>query len=308
VSKSKPEAARRRLAEPPPGVSSYYGRPIVKPPVWEPAVAWYLFAGGLAGASASLALAARLAGNEPLRRSASLVSGAAASTCAPLLISDLGRPERFLHMLRVLRPTSPMSVGTWIVAAFGPNAGTAVLLDRTGRLPLVQRAAETVAGALGTAMSTYTAVLVSTTSIPAWHQGRFELPFAFAGSAAASAAGASLVLTSPSHAGPARRLLLGGLAVEAGAVETMTRRLGPLGQPYHHGKAGRYHQYARLLNGAAFALGMGRRRRTLQGLAGALALAGSACTRFAVYEAGFESAVDPRYVIEEQRGRGRTLP
>ena len=101
MSRDKPAAARRRLSSPPEGVQSYYGRPIVKPPVWAAEVAWYLFAGGLAGGSATLALAARLAGNEPLRRSASLVAGAAASACAPLLITDLGRPERFLNMLRV---------------------------------------------------------------------------------------------------------------------------------------------------------------------------------------------------------------
>jgi formate-dependent nitrite reductase membrane component NrfD len=308
VSKGKPPASKVRLQEPPAGVESYYGRPIVKPPVWEPTIAWYFFAGGLAGGSASLALAARVAGNEPLRRSASLVAAAATAVCPPLLISDLGRPERFHHMLRVLRPTSPMSVGTWILTPFGAAATTAALLDRTGRLRGLQRAAETVAGALGPAMSTYTAVLVGTTSIPAWHRGRYELPFAFAGSAAASAAGAALLLTPTAQAGPARRLLVGALAAEAAAVETMTRRLGPLGEPYHEGKAGAYHQAARVLNGGAFVLGLGRRRRPLQRVAGALALAGSACTRLAVYETGFASAVDPRYVVEEQRGRMRKLP
>ena len=76
MSREKPAAARQRLQQPPAGVDSYYGRPIVKAPVWEPEIAWYFFAGGLAGGSASLALAARLAGNEPLRRSASLVAAA----------------------------------------------------------------------------------------------------------------------------------------------------------------------------------------------------------------------------------------
>src|SRR5262249_21126297 len=145
-----------------PAVTSYYDRPIVKSPVWAPEIAWYFFAGGLAGASASLALAARLAGNEPLRRSASLVSAAALSVCPRLLIDDLGRPERFLHMLRVMRPTSPMSVGIWILTPFGASAPTAAVLDRTGRLPIVQRAAEVTAGLLGPAMATYTAVLVGT--------------------------------------------------------------------------------------------------------------------------------------------------
>ena len=142
-------------------------------------------------------------------------------------------------------------------------------------------------------MSTYTAVLVRPPRSPPG-TGAGSSPFAFAGSAAASAAGASLILTPTTHAAPARRLLVGSLATEAVAVETMTRRLGPLGEPYHHGKAGRYHQYARMLNGASVRARPRGRRRPLQRLAGALALAGSACTRFAIYEAGFDSAIDPR--------------
>ena len=66
-------------------------------------VPWYFFAGGLAGASASLGLGARLTGNHRLARSAFAVAGAGGAASVPLLVSDLGRPERFLYMLRCSR-------------------------------------------------------------------------------------------------------------------------------------------------------------------------------------------------------------
>src|SRR5436309_903215 len=98
---------------------SYYGRPIVKEPVWKPEIPWYFFAGGLTGASAALGYAAHLAGNRPLARRTWLVTMAAGTASPLLLISDLGRPERFLNMLRVFKLTSPMSVGSWVVSATG---------------------------------------------------------------------------------------------------------------------------------------------------------------------------------------------
>ena len=98
---------------------SYYGRPVIKEPVWQPEIPWYFFTGGLGGASAVLSLVARLMGNEPLAKR-SLYIGAAADVVSPvLLISDLGRPERALNMFRVFKVTSPMSVGSWILAVAG---------------------------------------------------------------------------------------------------------------------------------------------------------------------------------------------
>jgi Polysulphide reductase, NrfD len=284
---------------------SYYGRPILKEPVWTWEVPWYFFAGGLAGASASLGLGARLAGNHRLARAAFTVAGAGAAAGVPLLVSDLGRPERFLYMLRVFKVTSPLSVGSWILAAMGPAAVGAAVSDRLGVFPRLGRAAEVAAGLLGPALATYTGALVADTAVPVWHEGGRELPFVFAGGAAASA-GAAAVLTTPAgDAGPARRLVVAGALLELGAAQAMERRLGELGQPYHEGPAGRL---ARLAKGCAaagaglVALG-GRRRRGLAAAGAALALAGSVCERWAVYKAGFQSARDPRYVVAPQRAR-----
>ena len=113
-------------------MSSYYGRPILKEPTWTPEVPLYFFTGGIAGASSVLHGVARVTGNERLART-SLFLGAAADVVSPaLLISDLGRPERFLNMLRVFKVTSPMSVGSWILFVSGGASGTAAALELLG--------------------------------------------------------------------------------------------------------------------------------------------------------------------------------
>jgi len=148
------------------GYRSYYGKPVVKEPVWEPMVPAYFFLGGTAGAAASLGFAARLTGNAPLARAAFYADVVAITASPPLLIADLGRPERFLNMLRMFKVTSPMSVGTWIVSASGVASGAAASLEILGRLPRARLAAEAAAGALGPFLATYTAALLADTSIP----------------------------------------------------------------------------------------------------------------------------------------------
>ena len=109
---------------------SYYGRPILKEPVWRPEIPWYFFTGGIAGASSVLSLVARLAGNERLAKRSLYVAAAADIVSPVLLISDLGRPERFLNMFRVFKVTSPMSVGSWVLGASGTASGTAAAIAR----------------------------------------------------------------------------------------------------------------------------------------------------------------------------------
>jgi hypothetical protein len=283
---------------------SYYGRPILKAPVWTWEVPWYFFVGGMAGASASLGLGARLAGNHRLARSAWTVAGAGVTAGVPLLVSDLGRPERFHHMLRMFKVTSPLSVGSWILAAIGPAAAGAAVADRLGVFPRLGRAAEAVAGLLGPALATYTGTLVADTAVPVWHEAGRELPFVFAGSAAASAGAAAVLLTPAADAGPARRLVASGALLELGAAQVMERRLGELGEPYHQGPAGRLARLAKACTAAGAGLvALGGRRRATAAAGAALVLAGSACERWAVYKAGFASAGDPRYVVEPQRAR-----
>ena len=288
-----------------PAHRSYYGRPIIKEPVWSPEVAWYFFTGGLGGASSTLALGARLVGNERLARNAELVALGAMAVCPVLLVKDLGRPERLYNMLRVFKVTSPMSVGSWVLAVEGTTIGIVGASRLFGFLRPLRRAAGAVAGVSGLGLSSYTGALVADTAIPIWHEARRELPFVFVGSAAATAGGAAAILTPADDSGPARRLALIGAAVEVAARKVMERRLGPfLGEPYFEGESGRYATLAkRLTTAGALVLAFGGRRRTGAVAGGALLLAGGAFERWAVFRAGFASARDPKYTVVPQRAR-----
>jgi hypothetical protein len=285
--------------------ASYYGRPVIKAPVWTAEVPWYFFAGGLAGASAPLGVAADLLGNAPLARRAWALSLLGLAASAPLLIADLGRPERFLNMLRMLKVTSPMSVGSWVLAATWPSAAVGAAHAWLRWFPRLSVPARAGALVLGPTLSTYTAVLVANTAVPAWHEGRRELPFVFAGSAMASAGAAAAALTPRSHAGPARRLLTVGAALEVGATQAMEHRLGDLAEPYRHNRAGRFARAAKALTtaGAALVAARGRNSRGAAIGGGAAVLAGAVCQRWAVFEAGKASAADPKYTVGPQRER-----
>lgn len=287
-------------------VRSYYGHPVIKEPVWTWEVPWYLFAGGLAGASSAFSLAARLGGNEKIACAALFTALGGATASPVLLIMDLGRPERFYNMLRVFKPTSPMSMGTWILTAFGLSTGAATASDVLGIFPKAGRFMQSTSALLGPALSTYTAVLIADTSVPVWHEARRELPFVFAASSAAGAGAAAAILVPVKDAGPARRLVVGGALAELGLTEIMKRRLGSLlAEPYEMEKAGRYDKIARVLTGAGAALmGIaGRKSRVASVVGGVLVLAGAATERWAVFEAGFQSARDPKYTVMPQRER-----
>ena len=286
---------------------SYYGRPVIKPPVWKPEIPWYFFLGGLTGASAMLAWAADVTGNRKLARNAGIICLAAGTGSPVLLITDLGVPSRFFNMLRVFKVTSPMSVGSWILAATGSNAALATAHARFGLFGRAGRVACGLSALFGLPLATYTAALVSNTAVPAWHEARQELPFVFAGSAAASAGAAALVVTPPSHAAPARRLAILGVLVEGASMQMMLRRLGDLGEPYKSGRAGTYAMLAKALSvaGAGTVAARGRRRGGAA-LGGALVLAGSIFERWNVFKAGFQSAADPKYTVGPQRERIET--
>lgn len=287
------------------GSESYYGRPVLKEPAWKtPDVPLYLFLGGLSGASSVLAAAADLTGRPELARVSRVTAGAGILGSFGALVHDLGRPGRFVNMLRVFKPTSPMSMGSWTIAAYGPLAATAAASDLSRMLTVVGRAAGIGAAALGPAMATYTAVLIADTAIPAWHEAHAELPFVFGGSAMASAAGVALAAAPLSETGPAARMALAGASLEIVSTEIMMRRLGLLAEPYSQGRAGPLMRAARVLTAAgAVGAAMGRRSRILSALAGGCLVAGSAALRFAVFDAGVRSARDPKYTVIPQRER-----
>ena len=285
---------------------SYYGDPIINPPVWEERnIAGYLFTGGLAGASSILAAGAELTGRRRLARRAKLGASGAIGVSTAALIADLGRPARFLNMLRVVKPTSPMSIGTWILAAYGPLNAAATASELTGLLrpDRPRRCRRRRAARLG-ACDLHGA-LFANTAVPAWSGGRRELPFLFAGSAAAAAGGFGLLAAPLAEAGPARRMAFAGVAGEMLASAAMERSLGMVAESLHTEPAHGRLRAARALSaaGALCAVTLGGRSRAAAAASGAALLAGSALTRFGLFAAGMASARDPRYTVEPQRQR-----
>jgi formate-dependent nitrite reductase membrane component NrfD len=261
-----------------------------------------------------LAAGADLTGRPGLRRVGRL--GALASLAASMyfLVADLGRPERFHHMLRVAKPSSPMSVGTWILTAYGPGAGLAGVaemmparLRRTfvGKvLGWSARPAGLSAAAVAPGVASYTAVLLSQTAVPAWHEAHPYLPFVFTGSAAASGGGLGMLLAPVDEAGPARRMAVAGAGLEVVASRLLEQRLGLAAEAYTTGKAHRLRKWSEYLTiGGALGAAVAGRNRPAVAVSGLALLAGSALQRFGVFEAGVESTRDPKYVVIPQRDR-----
>lgn len=257
-------------------MSTYYDLPLLKPPVWTWEVPTYFFVGGAAGAAAVLGLAARVAtADEELVRDARWIAAIGAIASAPLLIADLGRPERFLNMLRVFKPQSPMSVGVWTVVVFGAGSTAAVLLPGKA----LRDASATVSAITGLVMMTYTGVLLGATAIPVWKRHVNLLPSHFAGSGLGAAVS---LLELRGHRTQALNALGLGAAIFEGATGlAIEERSGLL-------------RVAEALSGTVpFLLRLFGKRKA----AAAATIAGSLITRIAWVEAGKKSAKDPKQVL-----------
>ncbi|WP_369140408.1 NrfD/PsrC family molybdoenzyme membrane anchor subunit [Modestobacter versicolor] len=305
--------------------TSYYGRQIIKSPTWKnPEVPIYFFLGGAAGTSSVIAALAEFTDRPKLARNAEYAAGVGALASVVLLIDDLGRPERFLHMLRVFKVTSPLSVGSYILSPFSALASAAAavrLLDLrpvmglgtrvlpflpriAGSFPVLRKSAAVGAAAFGGPMATYTAVLIANTAVPSWHAPHDELPFVFAGSAMAAGGGITMALTPVDEAGPSRKVALTGVALELAAMHRVENGHGIVSEPYHLGKAGALLRAAKAatVSGAGLTAIAGRTRAGAV-VGGVLLAAGSLLTRMGVFEAGMASAKDPKYTVIPQRER-----
>jgi hypothetical protein len=285
--------------------SSYYGRQIIKTPTWKtPDVPLYLFLGGAAGTSSILGALADVTDRPTLTRVSRLVAGGGAIASVGYLIHDLGRPERFLHMLRVIKPTSPLSIGSYILSPFSAAAGATAAVELLGWFPRLKRFGGAVSALFGGPMSTYTAVLLANTSVPSWHEPHDELPFVFAGSAMAAGGGLTMLFTPVDEAGPSRKMGVTGAAIELAAMHRVETGHGIVSEPYHEGRAGKLMQAAKTCtaSGAVLTVVAGRRRWG-QVASGTLLAAGSLLTRFGVFDAGMASAKDPKYTVIPQKER-----
>jgi formate-dependent nitrite reductase membrane component NrfD len=294
---------------------TYYERPVLKEPVWIWAVPLYFYVGGTAGAAAVLGAAAQALDGEELRglvRSCRWVAALGGAAGSALLIYDLGRPERFLHMLRVFRPTSPMSVGSWVLAAAASaTMGSALLEDRKGFLGRLGDAVAYAAALFGLPLSGYTAVLLSNTAVPVWKAARRSLPHLFIGtsvSGLASLFGLLPVDLTAREEKIVERFGIAGKAVDLAAmavVEREANRVEPVGRPLREGVSGTLWSAARAMTAASLLLALlPGRSRTKRLAGGLLGTAGALALRFAVFHAGKASARDPRASFHQQRETG----
>lgn len=305
---------------------SYYNIPPIHRPHWKWLVIVYFFLGGIAGMSYVIATIAELVGGPEARRiirAGRYISLAALLPSPALLILDLGRPERFHHMLRVLKLRSPMSVGTWVLSMFGAFCGLSALIQAAEdgllrRVPFAARpllvlpskliGAAGLLFAFGT--SGYTGILVSATAVPLWAKNYLILGPLFLASAFANAT-ASITLVLALARGTSRatlkrleRLELIALLAELGLLLAARLNLGPvIGRPLREGHLGRV--YRRLVLGAGIStplalfslgrlLGHGSIARLLAALAAVFSLVGGQSFRYLIVMAGHASADDPQ--------------
>ncbi len=296
-----------RGAAPPVAPAGYYGRPMVKPPVWTWEIPLYFFVGGTAGMSAVIALACVAThGSLELVRAALWLAVAGALLSPLLLVLDLGRPGRFLNMLRVLKWRSPMSVGVWTLVLFSTFAISALAVFEgfhvASDVGLSSRTAgdllfflTLLAGALGALLATYTGVLIGMTAVPAWHAHRYTLPLHF-GIAGLGAAAALLELVG------FRLHALDTLGIGVAALETVIGawielyRHAAADRALHRGPAGALLRVAGVLSGPlALALRLGG----LVPEAAASFVAGALISRYGWIVAGRASASDPAAALPD---------
>ena len=285
----------------------YYGLPIVHAPVWTWQIGLYFFVGGAAGMSGVIAFAALAAGH-PLEivRAAIRLALAGAVVSPGLLIWDLGRPARFLNMLRVFKWRSAMSVGVWTLVAFSLFAGAAfvaleIVTADPASTPTVARLVVfmmTMGTAVtGAVLATYTGVLLGATVVPAWSSHHRLLPVHFGiiglGSAAA-------LLELLGFRTPALNAIgLGVSAVETciGASIELSRR-GARGRALSTGATGV------LLRGAGALTGPAALLLRLSGavpFAAVSLIGGAILSRYGWLLAGYASANDPEETLAAQR-------
>ena len=274
--------------------SGYHDFPLLKRPVWTWEIPAYFFVGGVAGASALIgAVARRTGGSDALIRDARWIAAAGAALSPPLLISDLGRPERFLNMLRVFKVQSPMSVGAWTLVAFSSAAGAAAFADLAhrstgGKIPvtIVADASEVLSAATGLVLATYTGVLLGATAIPVWSRNARVLPMLFGASGIGAAVSTLELLGHRTRA--LNRIGIGaalaesalGLYLESQDTETLA--------PLREGANGQLARAASVLSGPVPLVlrVLAGRSSTARRVAALSTIAGSLLTRMAWLRAG----------------------
>ncbi|HEY4053619.1 MAG TPA: NrfD/PsrC family molybdoenzyme membrane anchor subunit [Terriglobales bacterium] len=286
--------------------TGYYGIPLLKEPAWTWEIPLYFFVGGAAGSAAVVGAIADYTGaDRKIVRDARWIAAAGSVLSPALLISDLGKPSRFLNMLRVFKPQSAMSVGVWTLVGFSAGASAAafaqILTQRYGPsfpVRVMEQAGQAASLAFGLPFSNYTGVLIGASAIPAWNQNVGDLPIHF-GMSGLSAAVGLLELMGNRRSRALEMLGLGAALWEFWEGLRIESRQEPALEPLKRGPSGTVTRIGGLLSGPVPAalrlltMFSGRRRsNSLRTAAAVSAVAGSLLTRIAWVHAGHVSARD----------------
>ena len=297
---------------------TYFGQPVLKRPHWGWNVVTYLFLGGIMGASSMIAAMidrhASPAENR-LARNANFSALALAIACPLVLISHLGRPERFLHMLRIVKFKSPMSMGVWGLVLFSNVAAAAATreLALLGILPRWMRhiappGAPLLQALLGSFIAGYTGVLLSATAIPVWAKGKRHIPAVSVASGIGSACALQSLLLLPGRNDAAlaklERFELAAAAVEILILFDFEKHAGSYGKPMFEGPRGARFRMRTMVLGLAAPIAINAVRVVAKprGMLGKMLALASACLTLAggyvlretLIESGKDSADDPR--------------
>lgn len=291
---------------------TYHDQPVVKASSFDWKVSAYIVLQGIAGSAQIVAaMAGRAPGSRQLVRQARLLA-LFGGTVGPLVLTrHLKTPRRWYNMLRIVRPASPMSLGSWLLTGFGALSALMAFGELAGgRWPFLRRVADSAqapAAVLGAGMSVYTASLLASTSTPLWATAPQSLAAQFGMSSMAGAASA-LALLQRAGGEPDRARRLEHLAMLAAAGELLAARVSEgqwrragVDRPIESGRAGALNQGGGKLLGAALPIAahlvghaVGGRTERVLSVAGSLGmLLGSAAMRHAVLLGGNESARRP---------------
>ena len=303
--------------------STYYNLPLVKKAHWGWEIVLYFFLGGIAGGSYLVASLADFFGiDKNLVRAGRYLSFVCILASPILLIMDLGRPERFHHMLRILKFRSAMSLGTWGLSFFGLFCGftAAHQMAKDGLLnwfPLVARlmralpvkAIEAIGTFFGLFVASYTGVLLSSTAVPIWGRAKNLLGPLFLTSGISTGLSAlSLILSLGRYKGQQDtlerldRAEVIAQATELSLIAALVPTLGPLGRHLFKGKTGQFFTLGTIGGGLLLPLSMKlawkvTRRITPPAIvmtSSLLVLTGGMILRAAWILAGRKSADDPQ--------------
>lgn len=292
--------------------TGYYGIPLLKEPAWTWEIPLYFFVGGTAGTAGVIGAVADYTGaDRKLVRDARWIAAAGIVVSPVLLILDLGRPARFLNMLRVFKPQSPMSVGVWTLMGFSAGASAATfagyIRDHYGPsvpISILEHAGQAVSLAFGLPFSNYTGVLIGATAIPVWNENAGELPIHFGASGLGAAVG-MLELAGHIDSRALQTLGLGAAVTECFQGLSLELRKKPILEPLKKGVSGAVVRAGGLLSGPlplalrllSMALNRKHSKRLRRGAA-ISSVVGSLVTRIGWVYAGHVSARDWRTPLQ----------